>query len=113
MKVGGQILWNVTPICEASQINCLMGRRPMKDVLGNHLGDQDLLSDGKSPCERRFGVPFNGPVIPFGAMVEYYLVSAKDHRDCISSARKSYQEILRLCVIRGENLARRHFGRRP
>ena len=39
MKVGGQILWNVTPICETSQIDYLMGRRPMKDVLGNHLKD--------------------------------------------------------------------------
>ena len=39
---------------------------------------QDLLSDGKTPCERRFGMPFNGPVIPFGAMVEYHPVSAKD-----------------------------------
>ena len=27
------------PICETSQIYCLMGRRPMKDVLGNHLKD--------------------------------------------------------------------------
>ena len=35
----GQILWNVTPICETSQIYYLMGRRPMKDVLGNHLKD--------------------------------------------------------------------------
>ena len=40
MKVGGQILWNVTPICETSQICYLMGRRPMKDVLGNHLKDR-------------------------------------------------------------------------
>ena len=39
MKVGGQILWNVTPICETSQNYYLMGRRPMKDVLGNHLKD--------------------------------------------------------------------------
>ena len=39
MKVGGQIPWNVTPICETSQIYCLMGRRPMEDVLGNHLED--------------------------------------------------------------------------
>ena len=31
---------------------------------------QDLLPDGKTPCERRFGVPFNGPVIPFGAIAE-------------------------------------------
>ena len=51
MKVGGQIPWNVTPICETSQI---------------------LVSDGKTPCERRFGQPFKGPIIPFGSLVEYY-----------------------------------------
>ena len=39
---------------------------------------QDLLSDGKTPHERLFGIPFNGPVIPFGAMVEYHPISAKD-----------------------------------
>ena len=39
---------------------------------------QDLLSDEKTPCERRFGIPLNGPVIPFGAMVEYHSISAKD-----------------------------------
>ena len=39
---------------------------------------QDLLSDGKTPYERRFGVRFNGPVIPFGAVVEYHPISAKD-----------------------------------
>ena len=39
---------------------------------------QDLLSDGKTPNERRFGIPFDGPVIPFGAMVEYHPISAKD-----------------------------------
>ena len=32
--------WNVKPICETLQISYLMGRRPMKDVLGNHLKDQ-------------------------------------------------------------------------
>ena len=40
MRVGGQVQWNVTPICETSQIYYLMGRRPMKDVLGNHLKDR-------------------------------------------------------------------------
>ena len=40
LKVGGQIPWNVTPICETSQIYYLMGSRPMKDDLGNHLKDQ-------------------------------------------------------------------------
>ena len=33
---------------------------------------QDLLSDGKTLYERRFGMPFGGPVIPSGAMVEYH-----------------------------------------
>ena len=49
MKNGGQILWNVTPICETSQIYCLMGRPHMRDV---------------------FGKPFKGPIIPFGSMAE-------------------------------------------
>ena len=40
MKVGGQILWNVTLISETSQISYLMGRRPMRDVLGNHSKDR-------------------------------------------------------------------------
>ena len=40
MKVGGQILWDVTPICETSRIYYLMGRRPVKDALENLLQDQ-------------------------------------------------------------------------
>ena len=51
MKVGGQILWNVTPICETSQIYYLMGR---------------------------LGQPFKGPIISFGALVEYHSITAKD-----------------------------------
>ena len=39
---------------------------------------QDLLADGKTPCERRCAEPFNGPVIPFGAMVEYHPISSRD-----------------------------------
>ena len=31
----------------------------------------DLLSDGKTLSERRFGHPFKGPIIPFGSLVEY------------------------------------------
>ena len=38
----------------------------------------DLLSDGKTPYERRFGQPFKGPVIPFGSLVEYHPITAKD-----------------------------------
>ena len=57
MKVGGQILWNVTPICETSQIYYLMGR---------------------TPYERRFGQPFKRPIISFGSLVEYHPFTAKD-----------------------------------
>ena len=38
----------------------------------------DLLSDGKTPNERRFGKPFKGPIIPFGSLVEYHPITAKD-----------------------------------
>ena len=38
----------------------------------------DLLSDGKTPYERRFGQPFKGPIVPFGALFEYYPISTKD-----------------------------------
>ena len=38
----------------------------------------DLLSDGKTPCERRFGQPFEGSIIPFGSLVEYHPVTAKN-----------------------------------
>ena len=57
MKVGGLILWNATTICEISQIYYLMGRRPMKDVLGNQLKD------------RLFHVV---------SLVEYHPITAKD-----------------------------------
>ena len=54
---GGRIPWNTTAICETGKICCL---------------------DGKTPNERRFGVPFDGPVIPFGAMAECHPISAED-----------------------------------
>ena len=38
----------------------------------------DLLSDAKTPYERRFGQPFKGPIIPFGSLVEYHPNTAKD-----------------------------------
>ena len=60
---------------------------------------QDLLSDGKTPYERRFGVPFNGPVTPFGAMVEYHLISAKD----IVATASARQESLTRNITRAES----------
>ena len=67
MKVGGQILWNVTFICETSQI---------------------FLSDGKTPYERRFGQPFKGPIIPFGSLVEYHPIIAKDQSSIYQFEKK-------------------------
>ena len=57
MKDDGLILWSAIVICE---------------------NVQDLLADGKTPYERRFGEPFKGPVIAFGAMSQYHPISAKD-----------------------------------
>ena len=37
----------------------------------------DLLSDGKTPHERRFGQPFKGLFIPFGSLVEYHQFGKK------------------------------------
>ena len=42
MKNGGQIPWNASPICETSQISCLMGRLHTKDVLENLVMDQSF-----------------------------------------------------------------------
>ena len=36
----------------------------------------DLLSDGKTPYERRFGQPLKGPITPFGSLVEYHPITA-------------------------------------
>ena len=51
---------------------------------------QDLLSDVKTPYERRFGEPFKGPIIPFGSLVEYYTISAKDQSRIHQLERMSY-----------------------
>ena len=37
-----------------------------------------LLLSAKYSGFSSLGMPFNGPVIPFGAMVEYHPISAKD-----------------------------------
>ena len=74
---------------------------------------QDLLSDGKTPFARRFGMPFNGPVIPFGAMVEYHHISAKDASRLHQFRAKVLPGIfLGYALCAGENLERRHDGRR-
>ena len=71
---------------------------------------QDLLSEGKTPYERRFGEPFKGLVIPFGSMVVYHPVSAKDMSRLHQFGKKVLPGIfLDYLSKRGENLERRHF----
>ena len=81
-KVGGQIPWNGIPICE---------------------NIQDLLSDGKKLHTRgRFwGNHLKGPIIPFGSLVEYHPITAKDQSRIHQFGKKSLTWIvprIRLCT---------------
>ena len=65
----------------------------------------DLLSDGNAPYERRFGKPFGGPVIPFGSLVEYHPITAKDQSRIHQFGEESFTWIVpRIRSIRGRNL---------
>ena len=70
----------------------------------------DLLSGGKISYERRFGMPFDGPVIPFGAMVEYHLISVKDQSRLHQFGSKVLPGKF-LGYALGRNLGRRRYGR--
>ena len=74
---------------------------------------QDLLSDGKTPCERRFGMSFNRPVIPFwsnGRISPYLCERPFDTTSVWFKSLARY--IPGLWVARGWNLERRHCIRR-
>ena len=74
---------------------------------------QGLLSDGKTPYERRFDEPFEGPIIPFGSKVEYHPMSAKDMSRLHQFGKKVLPGIfLGHVLYAGEKLERRHYGRR-
>ena len=63
---------------------------------------QDFLADGKTPYERRFGEPFEGPVILFAAKVEYQPISARDQPRLQNLVRKFYLGYSSaLCINRG------------
>ena len=64
---------------------------------------------GKHPCERRFGEPFDGPVIPFGAMVEYRPISSRDQPRLHQIGEKVLIGILGHMLIE-RNLERTHYG---
>ena len=64
-----------------------------------------LLSDGKTPYERRFGQPFKGPIIPFGLLVEYHPITAKDQSIYPSIWKENLTWIvLWIRIVRGRNL---------
>ena len=42
-----------------------------------YLNVTDLLFDGKTSYERRFGQPFTRTIFPFGPLVEYHPITAK------------------------------------
>ena len=68
---------------------------------------QDLLSDGKTPYERRFGIPFKGPIIPFGARVEYHPISAQDLSRLHQFSKKALPIIFLGYVLHAETIWKR------
>ena len=74
---------------------------------------QDLLFDGQTPHERRFGKPFKGPIIPFGSMIEDDPISAKDLSRLHHFGKKVSPGIFIGYVLYAWRIwRRRHFGRR-
>ena len=64
---------------------------------------QDLQADGKTPCERRFGEPLKGPIITFGALVEYHQSSPQDQSRIHQFGKKVLPGIFLGCeLIAGE-----------
>ena len=65
----------------------------------------DLLSDGKTPYERRFGQPFKGPIVPFGSLVEYHPINCEGPVKNPSIWKESLTWIVpRIRIVRGGNL---------
>ena len=54
---------------------------------------QDLLADGKTLHDRGYGEPLEGPVIPFGALVEYHPISARDQSRLLQFGKKVFPGI--------------------
>ena len=88
---GGRILWSVTAICETFKISCLMGRHHTK---------------GGSEC------PSKAWSFRLAQWLNITLFLRKTSLDCMSLEQSLARYMSRLCIIRGENLERRHYGRR-
>ena len=60
---------------------------------------------GRRPYERRFGQPFKGPIIPFGSLVEYHPITAKDQSKIHQFGKKVLPGLfLGYAPVRGRNL---------
>ena len=64
----------------------------------------DLLSDGKTPCERRFGQRFNVPIIPFGSLVEYHPITAKEQSRIHQFGKKVLPGLFLGCALYAEGI---------
>ena len=69
---------------------------------------QDLLENGKTPYQRRFGESFKGPIIPFGVQVAYVPNSERDKVRTHQSEKSITRLFFKIFFDRGENLDRRH-----
>ena len=76
---------------------------------------QDLLSDGKTPYERRFGEPFKGPII-IGWVLTYFcerpVKNPSIWKECLTWIVLTWI-VPRICFVRGGNLERWRADRRP
>ena len=89
MKNGGLILWCAFAICEMFKTSWQMEKHLMDGVSENH---------------------FEGSAIPFGAMVEYHPIPARDQSRLHHFGKTSFTcNIPRIRIDRVENLERRHF----
>ena len=74
----------------------------------------DLLSDGKTPYERRFWQPIKRPIIPFGSLVEYHPFTAKDQSRIHQFGKKVLPGLfLGYAFYAERNLEGWRTGRRP
>ena len=89
MRNGGQPQWNTIAIFETFT---------------------DLLSDEKTPYERRFGQPFKGPIIPLSSLVEYYPITAKDQSRIHQFGKKVLPGIFLGYALFSEGIWKRDFG---
>ena len=74
----------------------------------------DLLSDGKTPYEIRFGQPFKRPIIPFGSLVEVSPFYCEGPVGNPSFWKESLSWIVpEIRFVRGRNLEGSPIGHRP